>query len=79
MTFKEAKDKLRELAQGRYHAIEYELTEYAHGGLKAGCRLYIDPNTSTKWQPTWEMAFDELQKVLNPPKLDNIDLTEAPE
>lgn len=79
MTFREAKDKLKELAGGRYHRLSYELTEHSSGKLEAECRLYIDPKISSGYQSTWEEAFAELQKVMNPLKRDHIDLTEAPE
>jgi hypothetical protein len=40
--FLRAKDRLRELAKGRYHSVQYELTEYSSGKLAESCRLVVE-------------------------------------
>jgi len=55
MTFKEAKDELKSLANGRYHSLSYELTEYRSGVLQVKCWAYVDPSISTEtsnWKDT---------------------------
>lgn len=63
MTFKEAKDELKRLAKGRYHSIEYDLTEYSNGKLEAGCRLYIDPKISVR-ASTWSEGLSMMKEKL---------------
>jgi len=72
MNFITAKNKLKKLANGKYHSITYELNEYSNGKLETKCYLYIDPGISLK-APTWTEAFAKLEKYLP-----IIDLTEAP-
>ena len=76
MQFTDAKNKLKELANGKYHSITYELNEYSNGKLETKCYLYIDPYICFK-APTWAEAFAKLEKYLHlQPSI--IDLTEAP-
>jgi len=76
MQFTDAKNKLKELANGKYHSITYELTEYSNGKLETKCHLYIDPHISFL-ASTWREAFTKLEEYLHP-KPSIIDLTEAP-
>lgn len=59
MTFQEAKAKLKEVSNGRYHSIGYELTEFAAGGFETECSVYIDPGRRGTG-PTFEEAFARL-------------------
>jgi len=75
MTFLEAKDELKRLAEGSYHSIRYELVEYASGAFENECYLYLDPRISVSAR-TWKTALDEMKIKLGLCK--EIDLTEAP-
>ena len=57
MTFKEAKNKLKEIAGGKYHSIYYQLTETASGELFQSCTLYIGTDPQISSYKTWEEAF----------------------
>jgi hypothetical protein len=60
MEFSEAKDKLKELAKGKHHAVEFMLAEYTSGKLETRCSLYIE-GAGYKVGPTWEKAFAKLE------------------
>lgn len=64
MTFMEAKEKLKEIAAGKYHSLKFELTEFHTGGLNTECSIYIN---GTDWFSgrTWEDAFARLEKGQN--------------
>jgi hypothetical protein len=78
MNFKEAKDKLAELANGEYHSLRYSVTEYSRitGDHKPyqECEVYIN-NKGWHKGDTWEEAFKSLDKILNPISLiiDNVE------
>jgi len=63
MKFSEAKDRLKELAGGRYHSIHFEMSEYTTGEQETECWLYIDDRCSVKGQ-TWEQAFCKMEERL---------------
>jgi len=63
MTFERAKDELKKLADGRYHAIQYQLIEDAKGSLRAECYLYIDSRISVI-APTWNEALIGMRRRL---------------
>jgi hypothetical protein len=61
MKFQEAKDKLKELAKGKYHNLAFSLTEDSSGEIETSCSIYlgtekIGHGISTN-APTWEQAF----------------------
>ena len=75
MNFKEAKDKLKEIADGRYHSVFYEITERTNGTLQQQVGLYID---EVDWYSaeTWEEAFELLsgrQKEIKPIEIEDIE------
>lgn len=76
MKFWEAKEELKRLANGRYHAIQYQLTEYRGGALEVECYLYLDPRISVTGS-NWEDALSKMRLMLKPPQ--KVDLAEAPE
>lgn len=71
MTFKQAKKKLKKIANGKYHSITYELTEHHTGDMAAKCTLYIDGYGVFHNGKTWELAFSSLETT-------EPDLKEAP-
>jgi hypothetical protein len=75
MTFLEAKDELKKLAEGKFHSIEYKLTEYKSGRLENECELYIDPCISTSGL-TWREALDKMKQTLGIKT--EVDLSEIP-
>ena len=59
MKFDEAKAKLAEIADGKYHSLSYELNEYSSGELKVVCQVYIADLDYCK-ASTWQEALDKL-------------------
>ncbi len=76
MKFLDAKAELKELAKGKYHSMNYELTECKSGKLEAKCFLYIDPNISSSGE-TWEDALNKMKVKLGITK-EKVDLSEVP-
>ena len=64
MTFAQAKKKLKKIADGAYHMLNYELTEYHTGEQKTECVVYIDGRGSHSGL-TWEEAFKNLDRGIN--------------
>ena len=75
MKFEEAKKELKNLADGKYHYIHYELEEFSSGRMKAICCLYIDPRILVK-APTWDEALKLMNRRLGNPE--EVDLSEMP-
>jgi hypothetical protein len=71
-----AKDELKKLANGKYHQIRYELTEYSSGMIEVNCCLYIDPKISSIGK-TWKDALNKMKINLGLSEL-KIDPNEAP-
>lgn len=65
MTFKEAKDALKELAGNRYHCLEFMLFEYHTGELGAKCKCYIDSIGWGEGCATWEMALADIAATIH--------------
>lgn len=65
MTFEEAKAALKEMAQGRYHSISFELTEYQDGRAKPMCSVYIENLGWTSDHATFEDALQEMGRRVN--------------
>lgn len=67
MKFQEAKEKLKGIAAGRYHSVEYKLTQYSEdtgGEMYPECTVYIDGMEHYKGN-TWEKAFTALDRKMN--------------
>jgi len=63
--FTEAKKRLKGLAKGEYHNIEYSLTEYSDGKQKTQCRLYIGGKPfQNVTASTFEACFAQLENKL---------------
>ena len=67
MNFIEAKKKLKAIAKGKCHAIQYEIVEFAEGKVTQRCGVYIE-DQSWHMRPTWAEAFESLERELNPPE-----------
>ena len=76
MKFEEAKKELKRLAKGRYHAIQYQLTEYANGKVEAECYLYVDPHISAA-SSNWKDSLTKIKMKLEPSQ--SSELSEMPE
>lgn len=74
MTFEEAKNELKKVANGKYHSIDYQLTEFESGKIESKCTVYINPRISAS-DLTWNEALAKLVKKLGK---DKIDLSEIP-
>lgn len=60
MKFTEARDKLKEIAKGRYHSLRYTLCEFKDGEQVSECGLYID-GLDWYYAHTWEDTFRKLK------------------
>jgi len=67
MNFKEAAEKLKEIANGEYHHLEYKLTMPNEGKTIQECTLYINPCIMV-WTDNWEETFRKLERKINPPQ-----------
>jgi len=69
MIFKElrkmpyAKGQLKKLANGQYHSISYEVTEYSSHRIEKRCAVYI-PQYDYSVGPTWNDALQALKKQI---------------
>jgi len=74
MTFLEAKEEVKQLANGRFHAVVYELSEHQDGTLEQTCSVYVD---GQNWQVyhTWEEAISMMRKALG---ISNYDFADQP-
>jgi hypothetical protein len=70
MRFQEAKDKLKELAKGQMHSLEFSLTEHKNGAVMTKCYLFLmSPDTQKgigKAAETWDKAFALIEAELMP-------------
>ena len=66
MKFQTAKDMLKKLAKGKYHTVQYELSEDQTGELETKCWLYIGDTYSSKSGrgTSFQTCFNELEKKL---------------
>jgi hypothetical protein len=60
MTFDEAEKEVKELANGKYFAVQYGRTTYDDNSIKIQCEVYVAGNT-WHYAPTWRSAIDELR------------------
>jgi len=65
MEFKEANKKLKEVSQGEYRSLRFELTTFADGRTTTACQIYVNPSLSGRGS-TWAEAFEKLDKEMNP-------------
>lgn len=65
MKFDVAKKKLKKLAKGDYHCVEYRLTEHDNGDMETAVGLYIY-DVGWFYAPTFAEAFKELEYKLDP-------------
>lgn len=65
MNLQQAKAELSQLANGKYHSIRYNLTEYSTGEQKQICEVYINGEDIFS-APTFRQALNLLKKARNP-------------
>ena len=65
MEFKQAHEKLKKLAKGKYFSLDYELTTYINGKKRTVCRVYIDGETYFGGA-TFAEAFRARKQAINP-------------
>jgi len=56
-----AKQRLKELAKGRYHYLSYEVTNYHTGKLEIRCNVYVEDYGFFS-AGSWDKAIEKLQK-----------------
>ena len=77
MNFIQAKRKLKKLAKGKYHVLNYKISEFSNGELQQECTVYIH-GRNHHYGETWEAALKSLKNEINPPPkkpviIDNIE------
>jgi hypothetical protein len=65
MKFSEAKEKLKKIANGKYHSLKYEYGLHSNNKESVECMLYIHPNVMVG-SDNWKNAFEKLNKILKP-------------
>jgi hypothetical protein len=76
MKFQEAKERLRKMAKGRYHVIQYELTEYDSGKQRTSCWMYIQQEegdisaTGTRFQECLDVLSGKLKATEEIPDIE---------
>lgn len=63
MKFNEAREKLKKIAAGRCHSLDYDVITYTSGESKQKCGLYIAPRMLV-YSESWESAFAKLDELL---------------
>ena len=63
MTFKQAKKRLKKIAEGRFHSLRLDVTEFTSGELETKCSVYIDGETFYCGD-TFEKAFLNRERAL---------------
>ena len=58
-----AKGQLKKLADGEYHSLTYELTQYQNQEIHIACRVYIN-NYGSIVSPTWDDALQKMRDRL---------------
>ena len=66
MNFIQAKKKLEKLAKGKYHSLNYTISEFPDGELQQECTVYID-GRNHHYGETWEAALKSMRNEINPP------------
>jgi hypothetical protein len=64
MNMAEAKQKLMEMADGKYHSIEYKLNDHGKGSFNQECNVYIDGYNHYKGAH-WEDALAQLESAMS--------------
>ena len=60
---RQAKGQLKKLAQGKYHNLMYELTDYHNGDITIACRVYIH-GYEYRVAPTWDEALQKMREQI---------------
>jgi len=64
MTFQEARERLKKLANGRYYTITFSLSEHSSGKVNTEVWLYVDKGKSSNYVKNFDIAFAELEQEL---------------
>ena len=65
MNFSEAKEKLKQIADGEFHRVSYTERDHNDGEVLQECDLYIHGIKKIHSGQTWEEAFKKLDQELN--------------
>ncbi|MGB3222498.1 MAG: hypothetical protein WBB23_06835 [Desulforhopalus sp.] len=61
MKMAEAKQKLMDLAAGKYHSMEYSIDDHGNGNVSQKCKVYIDGyghSTAAHWDTAIQQITD---------------------
>lgn len=64
MTFAEAKEKLKEMAGGKYHSLRFGIIEFPDGRTRTVITAYIEDIGHTSELPTYDMAINTIQTMI---------------
>lgn len=64
MKMAEAKQELMEIADGRYHSIEYKIDDHGNGNASQECTVYLSDYGHFK-AAQWESALAQLRSAMN--------------
>jgi hypothetical protein len=63
MKIAEAKQKLMDLADGKFHTLEYKIADHGNGRVSQTCQIYLDGHGSFE-AAHWETALAQLEDVI---------------
>ena len=64
MKFQEAKDRLKKLANGKYHTISFSMSEHTNGKIETEVWLYVDKGICSNYVRNFDIAFAEIEEEL---------------
>ena len=65
MTFKEAKQAIKELAKGAYHSVRFECSEHENGKEVLQCAAYVADVGWTYECANYEMMIDTMKILID--------------
>ena len=65
MRMREAKNRLKKLADGKYYSISYEFSEYVNSKPTNRCTTYIDGYSHCSGK-TWEESLNKIKNLIKP-------------
>ena len=79
MKFQDAKNRLKKLANGKYHEVSFALGEHSDGTLRTQVWLYVEKGHSSGFVRNFDIAFAQLEKELELTRNDEAHNEEIPQ
>jgi hypothetical protein len=64
MNMAEAKAKMMEIADGKYHTIEYRIDDHGNGRVNQLCKVYLEGQSHYEGAH-WESAIAQLEAAMS--------------